>query len=402
MSVISHPAFHHHPDAAHALHLGLPPGVPILSLVPGLFTPAYAFLAHVPMPRRSAGGNSNGVVAGAANGTGGSGSAGGAGGANGGGAGGGGGGNGADRVSNGGVGNGEALAGGAAIGGGGLVGGLGGGNGVGGSGESGGSVAPGGTGDNGPLLGRVRVQASSLPSEPRVFPRKSQELVAPAYPSGSIADNREEVMAGASVLERRRRAEGRTTCSAKMVPEIREPECAVDHMGYRDLPRGKFDEEEAFMRGVRGGWHLLERENEAIPPAGLAGGISNASRSDNGWTPTPSSLTSSPVAAGMNGGWEEGDSTTDSATGSINGSMVGDACRVEEAPWSVDLASSVGVVTDLVLPCHSAAMGCGSIGQGWDGAMWEDDDDDEEEREMDAALEVRRVFHALRLCLLFF
>lgn len=377
LSVVGHPGFHHHPDTGHALHLGFPPSsVPILSLVsPALFAPAYAFLTHVPaMQRRAAGAASNGVAV--ANGNGGGNGGGNAGGS------------GADRVSNGVVGNGAAPGGGPTGGGGLRAVGSGGVNGEGCVSSNGGA----GHRDGG-SHSRARLQASTLPPEPRPIPRKPQGLSVLALPPGTIPDNRDEVMARASLWERRRRIEGRTTCAPDAIPEVRGPGC-VDAVGFRDCGRRRAEEDEAAWRTPRGGWHLLpDGDCDTNPASSLTSGIPSSGRSDPGWGLIPSSLTSSPVAACAGGNWEEGESVTasvtDSAAGSVNGSATGDAGRVEEPAWSSDLAGSVGVVTDLVLPSHSAAMGFCTRGVGWEAATWGgDEEEDEEEREIAKALEV--------------
>ncbi|CAM9215620.1 unnamed protein product [Sphacelaria rigidula] len=456
VSVVGHPAFHHHPEAGgpHALHVGLPAGVgvptgsvPILSLVsPTLFAPTYAFLTQFSVPGRGVGG----TVAGA-NGTGG------------------------------GVGNGTI-------------------NGVSGEGKSTGGQRGGERGGNdrdreradlrGNHLaahGRIPLHESSMPIEQQQQPRARLRKQAPtglvvlATAPGAMPDNRDQVIARAREMERQRRLEGRTTCyTSEPVPEIHGVTVAspaADLVGqFKDISRRKLDgsSDEVDMmvgwgpappRGVvdadscwplprvvgrrsssggdrsdtrsdrsdSGGGRTPTDDGNGTPTASLTGAVSSVARSDgDGWGVISSSVSPSPSSSsscgegsirgsrGSRGGrrgsscWGEGTicesaaicsasvsamsgSATGSASGSASGDVDGDrSLSGEEPPWCEELASSIGVVTDLVLPSPmSRAGGFGPPRRGrgymkesrWGVDVGGDDDDDEEEREMDAALE---------------
>lgn len=76
----------------------------------------------------------------------------------------------------------------------------------------------------------------------------------------------------------------------------------------------------------------------------------------------------------------------------MGGGMLGEE---DEERWSEELRSSVGVVTDLVLPCHHAAgSGAGAVDSLVE-AEFDSEEDDENEREMAAALEVSTFFCVL-------
>lgn len=188
-------------------------------------------------------------------------------------------------------------------------------------------------------------------------------------------------------------------------------------------------------RSDSGGGRTPTDDGNGTPTASLTGAVSSVARSDgDGWGVISSSVSPSPSSSsscgegsirgsrGSRGGrrgsscWGEGTicesaaicsasvsamsgSATGSASGSASGDVDGDrSLSGEEPPWCEELASSIGVVTDLVLPSPmSRAGGFGPPRRGrgymkesrWGVDVGGDDDDDEEEREMDAALEVR-------------
>lgn len=294
--------------------------------------------------------------------------------------------------------------GGGAAGANGVVGGGGGGIGESGSGCGAGSVGAsgasgsGGIGNGGVGHTRSRVQPSTLPSDNRPPPRnKARGITVKATAPGWTPDNRAEVMGRVRAHERKRRLEGRVTCNSESIPEIRVLSGAeVGRFG--DFARRKVDGPDGGWGAPRGGWpvmggKLCDGEGDGTPTASLTGAVSSAARSDAGWGVISSSLSASSEEGGEDGNSWDGSGC--SATASASGSATGDS--LEHAPWSEELASSLGIVTNVVLPSHSAETGFvprGSgrgVAWGWEAATWggdDDEEDDEEEREMSAALEV--------------
>lgn len=80
------------------------------------------------------------------------------------------------------------------------------------------------------------------------------------------------------------------------------------------------------------------------------------------------------------------------------GRLGGGVGEEDKERWSEELRSSVGVVTDLVLPCpHAAGAGAGAVGSLVE-VEFDSEEDDEDEREMAAALEVRERYFSCFLC----
>ena len=430
VSVLGHGGYQPHPESGgHAMRLGLPPvSVPIVSILsPTLFSP-YAVLTQIPVQRRVA----------VANG--------------GGGGGGGGGSNGNSSVGA------PVAAGGVAAGANGnanVAGGTGrdvsgsrngSGNGI-GNGNGGGHGNGNGIGKGGGMRSahvRVRVHAPSLGPDGLHMQRKPRGLVVMMVAPGSTPDNRTEVMARAPALEKKRRVEGRIACQAEAlpIPDIDDGSDGDIGVDFGDFRARKREDEEGRSWGPREdtgpvlrGWD--DCDVEGASSGSCTGTISSVERADGGWCGMSSSFSSSSEDVG---GWTEEGGGSASGSGSVSAASVsasGSACggggsgtastmsdgtEEEGGHWPEDLKSSVGVVTDLVLPCHAGYVGvkrgagiggggsggisCGtgsisSSGSGsgsysgsspsFVGCTWEDgsEEDDEEEREMAAALEVR-------------
>lgn len=446
VQVLGHAGYPIPDSAAPAMQVALPSGsVPILSIVtPTALFPPYAFFMQVPVHRRAS--NSGGGGGGAVNGHMVNGNGGGVPNGNGNANGnvhrvmGGSGNDGAASIVSGVGGNVASGAIGVSNGGGGVP--------VAGSGPvSGGGGGPVTGGGGGSRTARVRVRVHG-PNSHKLPPAPAC-MVVKAVARGTKCDNGVEVMARAPALEMKRRA-GKRQPSWK----IEQPRVisVLENSGLRDqrlreggLQNGRSGDEDIGVdfgdfgvdRHGREGERRIKGEEDGSggkvdgwgprsDTGPVLGGwddcdavctgsesctatISSMERPEGGWCAQSCTLSSCSEETGAWGDADGTGSSNESRSGSRAESMISasDGADEVEADWPTDLRNSIGIVTDLVVPCQkeivfkkcvengrntktsatSRRMGASDWDSEGDDAM---EDIDEEEREMLAALEVGR------------
>ena len=307
------------------------------------------------------------------------------------------------------------------------------------SGGGGGPVTGGGGGSRTARM-RVRVHA---PNSHKLPPAPSSMIVK-AIAQGSTCDNRVKVMARAPALEIKRRAESRRSLGKIDHPRVIP---TLDDRGLRDqrsregsLRNGGGDEEDIGVdfgdfgvdrrvregvdrikggqRGkqldgwgtridtgpVTGGWDYLD--GVCTLSESCTGTISSIERQEGVSGAGSCTLSSCSEETGPWGDADGAGSANESRADSRAESTVSasDAMDEVEADWPTNLRNSVGIVTDLVVPCQTevaAARDRTEAGRkdsvprhaGGFGVRDSDSDEvmedvDEEEREMLAAMEV--------------